>query len=488
MEKVQLKFNGKKAFPLIESDIQKVYIGPIIQSGNYVNQQCVIVLPYMGVTFNVECKDGYAVKFLYGIRDNSTTGESSPWIQGKASFTFPKDYEGKHNAHCYKCVFAKVTNGNIGTSSVSVFTIQNLLDNDSILITYEGDKTNLFDRNAECEKCVRAASYKTYVVAGDKSSNYDNNIPVIAHASDVHGDYYRLKNCLEYCDYLGIRYVVLSGDFVVWNANDGLEWVYDLCKDYKVVPLICVGNHEMFGGTNAKTYSTHFNNFIAKYNYVVNSNETYPLYYYKDDNTLKLRFIILNQYNNSSNIYYSQEQLNWFIDKLLNTPANYGVIVSYHRIESEVVADEGKEFWRTRIWDNVLSTDPSSKPIQKIISAFIAGGTDTISYDGNTYSVDFSSKNSGVQFISYISGHFHADIIGTIKGAETRQVSLGICCDNASYDKNSDRSKNGGKGAAQDTFNIYGIDRASNLIKIAKVGNTMSSNMLENRYMQMVYV
>jgi hypothetical protein len=144
------------------------------------------------------------------------------------------------------------------------------------------------------------------------------------------------------------------------------------------------------------------------------------------------------------------------------------------------------------------------RPIKTIVDAFISKTSLSTSYNENTINgnngetvtinVDFSNCAAGVEFICYVTGHRHKDNIGYVHTATNRQLMLNICCSNGHYPKSGSLSfaegsdiPRGDRGVTQDAFNVYGIDRQSGRVKIARVGSNVNFEGIDRKFLLAPY-
>jgi hypothetical protein len=178
------------------------------------------------------------------------------------------------------------------------------------------------------------------------------------------------------------------------------------------------------------------------------------------------------------------------ISSLASTPKDYGVLLMYHKPEYIPSIPQGYEKFSQPV---VAYQDISiMKPITKIVDAFIAGEILSTSYsndDGSgsiTISADFTGKNSGVEFIAHINGHEHYDRIGYLPTTQ-KQLNLNAVCTNAwtnmningapgtsypEYNEGNDLAREIGTDT-EDAFNVYVIDRARKMVRIARIGSSV---------------
>ena len=102
-------------------------------------------------------------------------------------------------------------------------------------------------------------------------------------------------------------------------------------------------------------------------------------------------------------------------------------------------------------------------------------------------------RKAGRDDVVVESAALHTDEIGYIGGATHKQLNLNVCCGVAIYGSsypylanNSDMPR-GCKGATQDCFNIYAVDRAAKVVRIAKVGSNVTGNLVDRKFMSIPY-
>ena len=112
-----------------------------------------------------------------------------------------------------------------------------------------------------------------------------------------------------------------------------------------------------------------------------------------------------------------------------------------------------------------------------------------------TISGDFTTGvNTGVEFIAWVCGHQHLDLVGVYKNTTNRQVVLNMPCGvcyygNSSYPylcNVSDLPRNT-IGVSQDAINVYAIDRTNKEIRIARIGADMTASFKKREVMTIPY-
>lgn len=141
--------------------------------------------------------------------------------------------------------------------------------------------------------------------------------------------------------------------------------------------------------------------------------------------------------------WISKVQAQWFLDTLLSTPADYGVIVACHAPLSENAGvGQNFKFSQKGIYSDAYPYLPNHMAndfIADAVNAFQNGTNFTANcvskypndIPGYTVSADFSRKNSGVKFYSFIGGHTHKDFVW--KHNLYNQIDVTPICSNSNY-------------------------------------------------------
>ena len=508
--------------------LKHIYLGSLkqrnastggVDSTDNPNRVCngsVCTLPYPGVKFNIKTPSDVMVSIRAGaVADNLAT--TSGVLGNGSTYTF------SNTRRFYIVYFTRPDTSN----PISVSDVQNYIDNGDIEITYEDNTPSIIQCNLEAEKYIKSIRR-----VFDKNANPNISskrpingnylrLPSFIHSSDLHGDNIRLKRMMEYADYMECDCALLTGDFIAYTGSNYMDYVHDIIDESKTMGLICAGNHDAYvlNSTIQNLYNNVMKRNIDKFECVVNSLETYPTYFYKDLTDKQIRIISINSYegefNHSTSCYYSQNQINWLISTLQNTPENYGVIIMYHSPENIIQKVEGYEkFYQD---DVAISQQYQSSnfdgyvPIAKIVDAFVSGTTlddsfqegnlnnSPTTYDTININADFTNKNSGVEFICFVCGHEHSDRIGYVtktvaNGIVNNLLVMNICCGTANYAPEygklaelSDLPRQY-TSVIQDSFNYFVVDRENHNVRIARVGSNMNSKLKMRDYMEIPYV
>ena len=491
------------------------------QSGEYetlsdsttiVSSPYITCVPYLGVTYKFVLPNGIRARFVYGNRN--TLGSVTGWVGNDEQVVIPS------NQMCQRLQFDK--NG----STLTAEEITTAYNSGLIKVLYKNIDNSVKERNYDNEKYVKAALLRLgWADYSDVRAKQGlNAMPIFAHISDLHGDFKRFENCVEYAKYLGVDAIVATGDNVMYNAINGSKYLLDIINKNPGIPLVsCIGNHEV-DQANTVTQEYLFNNFIFPYiaqgAYKKDANTVADnAYYYIDFANKNIRFIVLNQFDNGCYMgqglggRLGQGQVTWLCNTLLSTPSGYGVIIAMHANEAKVNTPQDMSNWNQTVnWDGRSEDEygfcvnglyvNAIRPIRTIVDAFISKDNDfSMTYNENTATgntgetvtvsnIDFSSVAEGVEFICYFTGHRHCDNIGYVDGAVNKQLMLNVVCGNPHYSRISPLSfsegcdlPRGDRGITQDAFNIYAIDRQNGRVKIARVGSSINFEGIERKFL-----
>ena len=487
-------------------DVVNLTVG-IVVAANKLN------VPHLGVRYHFRLPDGIKARVAYGTSNANITTYTS-WQESGGQADVPT------SGLCHILQFAKVDNSN-----VTAAYIKGLLESREILVTYDKLDAGVVTRNYGAERYIKAAMMRmNYVDTADVIANGGlHSMPVIAHISDLHGDVRRFENYLQYIKSIGVDVAAVTGDSVLKTASDGSTYLRDAIIGLGGHSILhCIGNHESWdvpgsaADRNAWLFEHHISPFADGYKATSSADTTMP-YYYKDYADKSLRVIVLNQYDNGC--YWGeglggrlgQTQVTWFCNTLLSTPAGYGVVVMMHSPETKIVTPQDMMAWNQTINFDGTNEDEtgyavnglycnSSRPIRTIIDAFISKTHLVTTYNENTrdynngeavsIDADFTQVATGVEFVCYITGHRHRDNVGYADGATNRQLVINVVCGNCHYPRVTTLSGSegcdiprGDRGATQDAFNVYAIDRKAGNVKLARVGSYINFEGIERRFL-----
>ena len=297
----------------------------------------------------------------------------------------------------------------------------------------------------------------------------------IVHVSDIHGDRERYKHALDYADSIRASMVINTGDTVVYNWFDGCHFVLEDAFDHVTPVCTAMGNHDVISSSENVFYSTITQPLAEVYGYKHDANtDATHNYYYIDDTSKLIRYIVLMVYYGGS---YDATQTEWFVDTLASTPSGYGVVVALHTLDKRGVADA---------FDYRAPNEFTNFNLRGIVDLFISGASGSVTVSGsNTVACDFTNADSN-EFICWLGGHSHVDWIGHYDDTTNRQVVLQVDCTSAAQSL-SYFARNI-EGCTQDSFNIYQIDRTTHKILCMKVGANVTTSNTDVKFAEVSYI
>lgn len=470
---------------------KKLYIGPLgnytLNSSGYVttvsNYQVsmlsAVTFPDYFLSYTIHCPAEYQIGFKYGTTtsgmyltlDNDT---------GPLSYGDTWTHTNKNVEQCYRMYVIK----NNSADTITTQEVETLINEGSLYVSYVSYDRNIIERNFVNESKIKAVykKYRKNIVTPIP------DMPTFTHTSDIHGDVTRLINFLDYSDFLNVDAAIVTGDIVCQaGVYDGTEYFDNVVDYHKSMTLLCMGNHDARGLNTKDLQSKVMNNIITKYNCEIPTSETNPTYFYKDISNKSIRIISVNMYeagqSNTNNVRYTQLQMDFIVQALISTPENYGIVVLMHNLEAPMKPSQSK-------FTQDVSSGSNNPILYRIIDEFISRNNGTLTFTQPTssgdetiqVSYDFTSIDSSVEFVCYMSGHRHRDGISYVDNVTNTQlmcnVTLGFgLYGNSSinwYGESSDLPR-GGSGLTQDSFNLYSIDRSTKTLRIARIGSNLTS-------------
>ena len=196
----------------------------------------------------------------------------------------------------------------------------------------------------------------------------------------------------------------------------------------------------------------------------------------------------------------SQEQAQWFLDTMLNTPEGYSIIIAMHNPFSDnAVVDLTKKF-SEKI--NVVASSQAQNSMENdffadIVNAYIKGiaYSDYIAFKGSAsyrniqtnsegkayayyLSADFSAKNNNTKFMCYIGGHVHNDLIWNHLTYKDQWQVTPVCAVTSYHQSpRSDIRRSNIDGLDYDSITSISFDTANRAISLVKIGVDVTENM-----------
>lgn len=276
-------------------------------------------------------------------------------------------------------------------------------------------------------------------------------------------------NLLKYIkENTAISTVVFGGDIVraygtKANAWDDVKKYTNLVDDIGIV-YGTKGNHDITikASANETTgwtapQSTIYDILNRKNERLIDNGINNKSYYYFDNKIQKVRFIVLDQYEDvqsgettywGTNSKFSQEQLDWLINEALNIDG-YTLVVFTHS-----PSDSAMQYY-----------SPYLDVVQKLLVALANKQHFTYSQNELTADVDFSKTKNTIA--CHLSGHAHIDETHVDNGV----LSIGVLCDAAYNDDPQYKDKPRTKGTINEqAFDIVSIDTSKRTVKLVRIG------------------
>lgn len=342
-----------------------------------------------------------------------------------------------------------------------------------------------------------------------KGSNYGyakKIYPQLLVCTDIHADWTRLNRAFNYNDENGnSAFTFCLGD-VCDNPTQFSDYNWESYVLAHNKPILStLGNHDVmtyttsgtpYRMTNEQLYEYFFSSDLQSHNGEVHDDES--LYWYKDitktysdgsgSHTKTLRVIGLNQFEFPPNadgdrqvyVFYSQDQVDWLIDVLDNTPANTYVLIGTHSspTKNAVIQDNpwssgDKIGTYLTYYDNGSQGDPDM--LLKIINAWITGSNVTLvntqTLAGTTVAIEVNHTFTAHanSFAGWICGHVHFDAYA-IKEGYTNQKIIAFNCSTAVDGQQDGDLGRETYGKAQDAVTLVSYDFDNNKVRLVRLG------------------
>ncbi|MDM8223204.1 metallophosphoesterase [Ligilactobacillus salivarius] len=276
-------------------------------------------------------------------------------------------------------------------------------------------------------------------------------------------------NLLKYIkENTAISTVVFGGDIVraygtKANAWDDVKKYTNLVDDIGIV-YGTKGNHDITIKASASEttgwtapQSTIYDILNRRNERLIDNGINNKSYYYFDNGIQKVRFIVLDQYEDvqsgettywGTNSKFSQEQLDWLINDALNVDG-YTLVVFTHS-----PSDSSMQYY-----------SPYLDVVQKLLVAINNKQHFTYNQNGLTADVDFSKTTNTIA--CHLSGHAHIDETHV----DNNVLSIGVLCDAAYNDDPQYKDKPRTKGTINEqAFDIVSLDTTNRTIKLVRIG------------------
>lgn len=330
----------------------------------------------------------------------------------------------------------------------------------------------------------------------------------VAHITDTHSDPIRWNNFVKACETIKPDIIVHTGDVAKADLRNDITY---LTENLPSIPMIlALGNHDVgtghgfaAGGIDTATAIT---TWVVPINEKYSWNNVHPYYYYDVvSGSQKVRFICLYMYDYDENdgtsfvdrvgVYYTQDQIDWFIDTLKDAKSNgLSVVVAAHEPDKVLPYEEGfGKFNGLADYSSHSYKRTTDSPICDIIETFINGGTINQTYvQANELAPNVppivvnDTFLAGGDFVCWLVGHRHGDYYGWIPDTHQLLITLAAGCVGIGSIYSTLSIKDLGQvlgTKTEDCFNFYIIKPSTHTIALIRFGADTLKNLEKRDYM-----
>ena len=274
---------------------------------------------------------------------------------------------------------------------------------------------------------------------------------VLLHYSDIHGSVENLQRIVQFYEAYKTKIddVLNTGDTVYHESTD--DFIVPMVPGASS-QLLALGNHDAKSGNSQITatacYARYIAPFVAAWGVVQPSDAAAngKCYYYKDYTAAKVRLIVLDC------IFWDTAQNTWLAATLADAKTQgLAVVCATHFAGGKVTPFENS--WSTLQYDDVSTVINAVAP--STVQAFI---------------------NDGGEFVCWLSGHGHFDMVGTL---DDYPQQLNIAVDTANYGSSSWYSdiQRTRYTKSEDLLNAFSVDTYNKTIRLFRVGADRDSQL-----------
>ena len=402
--------------------------------------------------------NGYRVYVLF-------YDENKTWIDGQNLWAKTADFEFETDkTKPYLRIMANKTSNEEITPVDNAVVLNNLGLYDTLMDTADGTEGTI-------------PKYYTKAYLKEKADEITENTVIdsgvsFAFITDLHleDNSGSSKSLMKYfVDKTSILFIVSGGDIptafsktsgnekaeIFADVQEWLEWVdywgayrvYQMRGNHDYVKPSLSDNTKYYNMSNGGVHQQIMSKFIDK----VDCPEKDMCYYYFDNETQKIRFIVIDGHAHNDNYpsvvvsWITPAQINWLIGTL-NSSDGYSIVLLSHE-----------------------ATDPEMPSyasnlaiVQSIAEAYKNKGTVAEVASGASIHANFS--NATGELICILSGHCHKDASHVSNGV----LSITTTCD-AYYNNDPNVTRTQGT-ITESAFDVFSIDTTNKTIKTVRIG------------------
>lgn len=267
---------------------------------------------------------------------------------------------------------------------------------------------------------------------------------VLLHYSDIHGSVENLQRIVKFYEAYKTKIddVLNTGDTVYYESTD--DFIVPMVTGAST-QLLAIGNHDVKSGSSQITATACYARYIAPY--VATWGVVQPsdaaangkCYYYKDYTAANVRLIVLDC------MFWDAAQNTWLASTLADAKTQgLAVVCATHFAGGKVTPYDIA--WNTLQYDDVSTVINADAP--STVQTFI---------------------NDGGEFVCWLSGHGHFDMVGTL---DDYPQQLNIAVDTANYGSPSWYSdiQRTRYTKSEDLINAFSVDTFNKTIRLFRVG------------------
>lgn len=295
-------------------------------------------------------------------------------------------------------------------------------------------------------------------------SSSNSNLPkpvVLAHLSDIHGNWANVRRFIEFCDKYSefIDERIQSGDLVTQYFTNGISGYVNSAGSEKIINVI--GNHDTYESGMAwnahaglDSYNKYIAPFVANWNVIQPSDAATSgkCYFYKDYSANSLRLVFVDAMG------WNADENTWLTSVLADAlTLAYDVMVVTHFAGSNPVGQQNDPAFTVPAanWQTTYNIGTSASQLY--------------TYNHDAYQLmdrveDFI--NAGGVFVGYLQGHYHKDFVGKVARYPNQMI---YAIGGSLRDEVGDYDHAAGT-KMQDEFEIVAVDTYSKVVKLFKVG------------------